>query len=424
MCGIAGIISTEKTKFNIDHFNILGAFNDERGGDSCGIFIDNTVTYGISDNALFRNYMLGIDYPEEASIALLHCRKASPGMMINEAQAQPIVFRNNFGEIEYVVMHNGTIYNAATLAIRYLPKFETYGLSDSQIMANIMYHKGYDVLKEYIGTAVFVIVDYRQGDPVVMLFKGNSIYNELHSNSERPLYCAYINNKFYFSSLYSSLYCIDHNVSIFDVPTNKMLVVADNTLLNYCEIDRTQIKKPEVVKSNKSGQVSWNIAKQLYMFGGNPAHGVYKLYPTGMTTTYESTLTHEFCFFEGRLLYNKECFDFLSDIQNLFKEVSLIAEVPEIIDYFAYGCIKIKDGYYKVNENFEYYVVKDAEWSTLFTNTLSHKIHGTSQVHTFTYPTDATNHFNNQKVPEFDFNMLEDKIYKKLYSIYDNLQLQ
>ena len=49
MCGIAGIISTEPTKFNINHFNILGTLNDERGGDSCGIFIDKKYQYGIKD---------------------------------------------------------------------------------------------------------------------------------------------------------------------------------------------------------------------------------------------------------------------------------------------------------------------------------------------------------------------------------------
>lgn len=423
MCGLAGIISTEKTEFNVNHFNILGSFNDERGGDSCGIFIDQTVTYGLHDNALFRQYTIGVNYPTEASIAMLHCRKASAGMIVGAAQAQPVVFKDDMGNIEYVVMHNGTIVNATALAINHLPKLDTYGMSDSQIMANIMYHKGYDVLTEYIGTAVFVIVDYRQVVPTVMLFKGNSIYNETGSNSERPLYCAYIDNKFYFSSMYSSLYCIDHEVQIFDVPTNKLLVVDNNTLIAYKELDRTQLKKPEVARVTH-GQVTWNVAKQLYMFKNELAHGKHLLYPAGMTATQPTSVTSEFYFYQGRLMYNKKCFDFLTEIADLFKEVDLAVEAPGIIDYFAYGCCQIKGKYYIVNDNFEYLPVVDAEWATLFTNTLIHKIHGSSQSHNFTYPSDAINFFNNRKVPKFDFSELEDKIYKKLYSIYDSLQLQ
>ena len=112
MCGIAGIISTEPTKFNIDHFNILGTINDERGGDSCGIFIDKKYQYGIKDTKQFRVFTRCIkDYPDTARIAILHCRKGSTGYALGVEQAQPVIIKNE-DDVEFVLIHNGTITNA------------------------------------------------------------------------------------------------------------------------------------------------------------------------------------------------------------------------------------------------------------------------------------------------------------------------
>jgi glucosamine 6-phosphate synthetase-like amidotransferase/phosphosugar isomerase protein len=53
MCGIWGIIKTKKSRFNKQLFNILGTHNDSRGGDSCGIFIDGNVEYGVNTLKLY-----------------------------------------------------------------------------------------------------------------------------------------------------------------------------------------------------------------------------------------------------------------------------------------------------------------------------------------------------------------------------------
>ena len=52
MCGIFGIINTKKTKLDKKCFNVLGINNDSRGGDSCGIFIDGEVEYGVNTEKL------------------------------------------------------------------------------------------------------------------------------------------------------------------------------------------------------------------------------------------------------------------------------------------------------------------------------------------------------------------------------------
>ena len=102
MCGIAGIISTEPTKFNINHFNILGTLNDERGGDSCGIFIDKKYQYGINNTKQFRVFTCCIkDYPDTARIAILHCRKGSTGYALGVGQAQPVIIKNKEFERDF-----------------------------------------------------------------------------------------------------------------------------------------------------------------------------------------------------------------------------------------------------------------------------------------------------------------------------------
>ena len=78
-CGIGGYIGNNFNKYK---FNILGLYNDTRGGDSCGIFINNdgvnSVHYGHDKTKLYKNFVeLGglKDVNLEApNFALLHCR--------------------------------------------------------------------------------------------------------------------------------------------------------------------------------------------------------------------------------------------------------------------------------------------------------------------------------------------------------------
>ena len=208
MCGLFGVITTKPTKLTKTIFNVLGVENDTRGGDSCGIFIDGQVEYGVNENKYYSNFFKNsklLKATKKCSIALGHCRKASVGV-INETTAQPIVLTNDDGKVEFVVMHNGTIYNYKELARKYIPEIDITGLTDSQVMARIFYYKGYDVLNEYYGGAVFVIVDYRENKPKILLWKGASKQNSacLNKTEERPFKFTVSNDKFIFSSLGTS----------------------------------------------------------------------------------------------------------------------------------------------------------------------------------------------------------------------------
>jgi asparagine synthetase B (glutamine-hydrolysing) len=174
MCGIFGMVSKRTKSFNKRAFCTMGVRNDTRGGDSCGVFIDGLVEYGVDKQktfmSFFRNSIL-LETTSECKIALGHCRKASVGKVSLET-AQPVVLYNEEGAIDYVLIHNGTIYNYKELAQKYIPDIDIEGLTDSQVMARIFYHKGYDALDEYYGGAVFVIHDYRVDQTLV--FKGAS----------------------------------------------------------------------------------------------------------------------------------------------------------------------------------------------------------------------------------------------------------
>lgn len=381
MCGLAGIISSNKTSFNVNHFNLLGTLNDERGGDSCGIFIDGEVKYGINDKKLFRSFMCDLKYPKTSSIALLHCRKASAGYTVNLYQSQPVIIKEN-DEIKFVLMHNGTINNINALASKYISNINITGQSDSQILAQIIYHKGYDVLKEYTGCAVLIIVDYRFNTPKILFFKGSSCYNEANSKSERPLYFMYNEDKFYFSSMYASLYCINNTQNIYDFPVNKLYELKDNKLLFIKNIDRTKLKKEVNVGVSYYGgyynysysygynRINYNKATGLYMLNNKPAHGLINVYPSGYVADgkYYSGTVVSLPFFNGRLLFNKSCYDFLNSISDLFEEDVLESLCPEIVDYFSYSPIIIKGSLTIVNGKFNYIQYTEGSYVTLFMN--------------------------------------------------------
>ena len=433
MCGLAGIIATEKSAFNVNQFNILGTLNDERGGDSCGIFIDGQVEYGIDDQSMFRYFTDSVKYPKFASIALLHCRKASPGYPVNLQQAQPIIIKNKSNDrIDFVLMHNGTISNIKSLAIKYVPHINTTGLSDSQILAQIIYYKGYDVLAEYTGCAVLIMVDYRTPEPTILMFKGSSCYNEAKSKSERPLFYMYNEGKFYFSSMYSSLYCINNKKTIYDFPVNELCQLKNNKLFCIKKINRLALKKPEVSYSTYSnyglGYVHNNIYYDantgIYMLNGSAAHGIYNVYPSGYVIDDEyiskATNTTRIPFFYGRLLYNEECYKFLASIAELFDDDVLPVYCPEVIDYFAYSPRVVNGVLTTVDENFHYIKYTQGNYVTLFNNGNDITIHKDGSSKIYIYPVSAIDKYSSTKVI-FNFNELEKQVMLVISSKLVNL---
>ena len=236
-------------------FCTLGIANDSRGGDSCGYFIDGHYEYGYKDSdKLFRNFFQGNKFLHNlktCTIAFGHCRKASVGA-INESTAQPVVLTNEEGKVEYVLMHNGTIHNYKELAKKYIPKVDITGMTDSQVMARIFYYTGYESLSEYNGGAVFAIVDYRQENPKIILFKGASKETKWSKSEteERPLYYCIdpVKGELVFSSIAAYLFSLRYKLVTWILTPNIIHEFDGKDLVEVKEVPRVNVyQKKEVI---------------------------------------------------------------------------------------------------------------------------------------------------------------------------------
>lgn len=327
MCGIFGIINRKPSKFDYSTFCTLGIANDIRGGDSCGIFIDGKTEYGIGKEKFFEDFFLQselLNDTERATIALGHCRKASVGA-INLATAQPIVIQDENNNTKFVVIHNGTIYNYKELAEKYIPDIDITGLTDSQVMARIFYYKGYDVLSEYNGGSVFVIVDYRTIKPKVLFFKGVSkkYDTSTETTEERPLYLCFSKDKLVFSSIYTYLAALCPDMVIYTGNANSLTQYEDGKLIKVRQYDRSKCVQQRAYTETKStglyeeyaGYLSFALKKFRYSLDGgkkipvgpyfiNEWGGTYKNKPTYTAST-------QYYFFHGIPFLDRSRYDYV-----------------------------------------------------------------------------------------------------------------
>lgn len=382
MCGIGGIIYKAPRKLDITAFNIIGSLNDERGGDSCGVFIDGYTKYGIGKTAKYRNLIPEIEFPETSQVNYVHCRKTSFGYTTNLAQAQPVVITKG-EEVEYVLMHNGTIKNVEELAKKYIPDFDTKDKSDSQIMAQIMYEKGYDVLNEYTGCAVFAIIDYREDHDHFLFWKGSSGYNPTGETCERPLYVMYYEGDFYFSSMQEPLMCINPKYDPLVLSPNKLCYLGEDMQLHVKETyDRSKIEAPKTEYTYtynqghfwdydsysypiKSSYITYEPISGLYFNGKELADGEVCTYSTGYCYGEASyNYGDKLYFWKGKLLWNVHCYDAL----DLFNGAVDDSVFNVLVDYLSYAPV-IDDGECKrVDDELHYYIPEDDSWVILFNN--------------------------------------------------------
>ena len=341
MCGIFGMFSKKTKPFNKRAFCTMGVRNDSRGGDSCGVFIDGRVEYGVDKQKMFINFFRDssvINTTTECKVALGHCRKASVGKVSVET-AQPVVLYNEQGEVDYVLIHNGTIYNYKELAKKYIPDVNIDGLTDSQVMARIFYYKGYDALNEYMGGAVFVIHDYRINKSLI--FKGSSkkYTASVNAEEERPLYYCWHNGRFVFSSIFETLYAFYYEETVYTLSPNKLMTIRDNKLKTIQEYNREKCTQSKPVAYTTP--IKWDSDYEDYAYGyskpnaqyysylvthdgfgnymtnnGSLMNGVILVSTQGYAypnRTQEEQWLTKVAFFQGRLLKHPDAFKLIND---------------------------------------------------------------------------------------------------------------
>lgn len=376
MCGIAGIINKTPRSFDYSTFCTLGISNDERGGDSCGIFIDGKYEYGVGDNRFFANFFQNnklLEGTTTSTIALVHCRKASIGVISKET-AQPVVITNDKGKVDFVLMHNGTIYNYEELAAKYIPNVDIKGMTDSQVMARIFYYAGYDVLDEYNGGGVFAMVDYRGGSPRTLFFRGASkkYAGSPKEEAERPLYYCIdkVKRELVFSSIWMYLLALRKDCDTYAMHTNELLEFNGTKLITIKKYSREKAQQNKIVtvftypeyssKKSKVGKwdryfeddaeaiyddyVSIDLVSNLVTFRGKKAQGRYSINDYGRVNS-KLSKSYDIWFFEGVPLKNKSCFNFLKDLRKESKltDLEFFNRFENVIRYLSI------DGLYRVN---------------------------------------------------------------------------
>lgn len=366
-------MNNKPKSFDYSTFCALGIANDSRGGDSCGVFIDGQYKYGYkADDKYFQNYFLDSEFLKNikiSTVAFGHCRKASIGA-INESTAQPVIITNN-NKVEFVVMHNGTIHNYEDLAKKYIPDIDIKNMTDSQVMTHIFYHKGYDVLSEYTGGAVFAIADYRGKTPKILLFKGASKKDNYAKkvSDERPLYFCIDpeTEELVFSSISSYLIALRPNVTTWIAEANTLLEFNGKDMILVKEVYRDEmVQQKYVCKPHYSTYfdlydeddvlyddfITCDHVLNLYTSKGKKLHGRVFLTNYGLISDnfIKGSTFNEVYFWNGIALKNSLCFQFLNvlkkesklDITNFTKKFQNVIRFLSIDGVYFHKGIYVK----------------------------------------------------------------------------------
>jgi len=166
MCGIIGWSGSNPKRFNKQKFDILGLFNNSRGGDSCGVSTDGEIYYGTLASKNYDDFIINKGYlvPQLVPAVIGHMRKASVGG-VSETNAHPFGFGSLDDGFEFVGCHNGTLSNYEELAKKYDVEAAVFSDEhrfvrnkvDSEVLLEILYKtRDIKVLDEYIGGAAIL----------------------------------------------------------------------------------------------------------------------------------------------------------------------------------------------------------------------------------------------------------------------------
>ena len=222
MCGIWGVL-TENPKIDINAFKILGMFNQSRGKDSVGVYLNGVLTKGVADKKEFDKFCMAetIEAQEGFQVALGHCRAATG--VAGGAGAHNIDNCHPFVDGKTYQVHNGSIKNIEPLCKAHDVPYD-WKKTDSEHLLNIIKKDGYKVLEEYIGYAACVW--YNEEEPnVLYVYHGASFETAKRSPylEERPLVTAVHEGSFYFSSMPEPLVLMNMEANV--VPHNKVYAI-------------------------------------------------------------------------------------------------------------------------------------------------------------------------------------------------------
>ena len=275
-CGLFVFIGTNPGQnFYWDKFNILGWFNDVRGGDACGRVYNTDVQYGIDKLRNYKDFAMEVKNPTDdiwSNVVLGHCRKASSGGK-DSIYAQPIVLRKKDINLKivkntqfkkllktlddetiiYSGIHNGTIENYKELAPKYGIPMEDH--NDTKVLLTALFYGYTEILQQYVGTAALVWQNHLTNKAYI--YKGKSKYYSASTTTteERPLYYwAISDDNFYLSS-------IDDSFKLIGAKDEDIINLDCNVLYTFKggkKVEELKISREECFQNLPKNTTKWN----------------------------------------------------------------------------------------------------------------------------------------------------------------------
>ena len=260
MCGLSAYIGKSPDCFKA---KIMMLYNEERGGDSCGIYIYDKLFKDGDKDKKATSFIKSELFPTKPKnnknkIFIAHNRKGSVGSN-NTQNAHPHVINNDM-----IIVHNGTIKNIKDLCKKY--EIEEDSDNDSYLLGKIIYEKGYSVLDDYKGFASLIWT--KKSEPnVLYVFKGSSkTYDGTYAKveEERPLFYSYDKNldEYFISSLESAILAVSESKLCYKVLPNVIFKID----FNLKSTDRKRVVG--IYKSNR-GETNVNHGVNAYYTNSN-----------------------------------------------------------------------------------------------------------------------------------------------------------
>jgi len=222
-CGLVGFspvkeLTDLQKEIVLYKIKILSLYNQERGTDGVGMFINGQIYKGYyewqkKDTKLFKDFFCDPEIAAlkyEGGVIMTHTRKAFGGGVITKDNNHPFYIKSvsEKPENDMVLVHNGVIQNCLKLSSETGVPYTSYQV-DSQGLGMMIDKAGLTVLNKYEGFATLLWT--KMGNPNALYVYHGAYCKYKEDNpekdleEERPLYFLVTPEGTYFSSLASSL---------------------------------------------------------------------------------------------------------------------------------------------------------------------------------------------------------------------------
>lgn len=262
LCGMAGIsmkknlnaVQLAKVQKNM---KILGLYNEKRGKQGVGWYINNEIIKGWDskaddkETAEFNKFIAEEELPafnlQKSTVSFLHLRQASTGIVSKENN-HPFILK--YEDKSIIFQHNGTIKNIWELCNKYKLPHNSITV-DSVGLGLLIMKQGLSILNEYKGGAALIWSDNKDS---FYVYHGSSVTDYTNKvYEERPLYYLETNEGIYFSSLADALKAIKDNKKqkVECLEYNHVFQVKFGEFTNFChKVTRCDNKETTFYNNN------------------------------------------------------------------------------------------------------------------------------------------------------------------------------